>query len=215
MESYSTYRRFTDAEEAEALTAILDRYQVPYRIDREKPPVDLSFNPDRTHERILIFVPRELFGEADRALAAVAEASPELEEDHYLHDFSDDELKGVLFHSHEWSPGDGVAARKLLETRGVKVSEEEVERRRQESLTVSHQPVRGSAWLLAAGFLFALLGGVLGVVLGWSFLTMKDTDASGKEHLHYDERTRDLAKCIVLIGAISMVGWLGLRLLSR
>jgi hypothetical protein len=209
MSDFATYRTFTDPEEADALVQFLDHRGIPYRIDRARPPVDMSFDPDRTQERILIFLPRDLFAEADRAQeAAVPDETESSLKDHYLSEFSDEELLEILYKSHEWSPGDVVIARRLLESRGVEVDSAKIAGKREELVASLREPVKGPFFLITAGFLLALIGGLLGIALGWSFATFKDRDPDGHEFYKYDEKTRTLGKWMMSLGAVSLLMWL-------
>lgn len=208
MSAFATYRTFTDPEEAEALASILDHHGIPYRIDRARAVVDMTFSSDMTHERLLIFVPPDLFAEADKAQEAAIPDEPDGSfGEHYFADYGSDELLEVLHKAHEWNPGDVLIARRLLAARGVEVDTEKIAEKQQEEIAAVHKPVKGPAFLVAAGFAFAVLGGLLGFAFGWSFATMKSRDPSGKEYYHYDERTRDLGQWMLIISAISVVGW--------
>lgn len=206
MPAYATYRTFTDSEEADALRQVLAHHGIPYRIDRAKPAVDLSFDPDHAHERILVFLPLERFADADRAQEAAApDASNSDLEHHYLQDFSNEELLEILYKSHEWHPGDVMIARKLLETRGVKEDPAMIADKRLEEIIAIREPVAGPPNLIAAGFLLALLGGILGIVLGWSFVTLKERDPNGEEFYKYDGLTRSLGIWMIVSGLSSLL----------
>jgi len=209
MSSFVTYRTFTDPEEASALVQVLDHHKIPYRIDTARPPVDMSFDPDRTQERILIFVPQGCVVDADRAQETAVPS--ELDFDvggHHFQDFSDEELLDVLYKSHEWNPADVLIARRLLADRGVEVSAEAIEEKKEQLAESMRQPVKGPFFLMAAGYLLSLLGGILGIALGWSFATMKERDPSGREFYKYDEGTRRDGRWMMGIGFVSALFWL-------
>lgn len=208
MSNFATYRRFIDPEMAEELTGILDEHGIPYRVDVAKAPVDLTFSPDPTHRRILVSIPPDLFVKADEAQESIApEAADGGFGDHHLHEFADDELTEVLHNAREWHPADVVVARRLLESRGVEIEEKKVEEKQAQHLEKQRQPMRAPFVLIAAGFIFSLLGGLIGFGIGWSLVSMKERDATGKIYHRYDGRSRDLGRCMILIGGIAMIIW--------
>lgn len=209
MAEFATYRTFTDPEEAEVIVSILGKHGVPYRIDRARAPVDLTFSSDMTHERLIVCIPADLFVEADKALeSTVPEEQDESFGEHYLNDFSSEELLDLLHKAHEWSPGDVVIARRLLARRGVDADDESIAAKQQENLAAMRQPVSGDKFLIAAGFLLALLGGIFGIAIGWSYATLKDRDATGKEYYRYDSRTREIGRIIMGLGILCGFAWL-------
>jgi hypothetical protein len=210
MANLARYRTFIDSDEADELLKVLDRQGIPYRVDRDKPAVDLNFGvADPNEWRILVFIPADLFADADRALEALAVEAPVTgDADHYLNDFSDKELLELVRMSHEWSPADGLTARRMLVARGVEIDEQEIAATRQESLAASHEPVAGNEPLIAVAYVLALLGGILGFLFGWSYATMKDRDRAGRSYHHYDEATRKHGVQIMVISVVCLGLWM-------
>lgn len=208
MSTFATYRTFIDPEMAEELTRVLDEHGIPYRVERAKPPVDLAFTADQTHERVLVSIPPDLFVTADKAQESMTpDAEKDVEEDHYLNDFSDDELQEVLHKAREWHPADVIIARRLLASRGVDIEEAKIQEKQAEHLEKQRQPIRASFALLAAGFIFSLLGGLIGLGIGWSLVSMKERDATGKVCHRYDARSRELGRCMIFLGIVAMPVW--------
>lgn len=208
MSTFATYRTFLDPEMAEELTRVLDEHGIPYRIERDKPSVDLAFTADQTHERILISIPPDLFVTADKAQESM---TPEVEEggheDHFMNEFSDEELTEVLHKASEWHPADVIIARRLLESRGVEVDDAELEQKQAEHLEKRRQPIPASAALIGAGFIFSFLGGLVGLGIGWSLVSMKERDVTGKTYHRYDHRSRDLGRCMIFLGLAALPVW--------
>jgi hypothetical protein len=207
MPTFATYRTFIDPEMAEELTRVLDEHGIPYRVERAKPPVDLAFTADQTHERVLFSIPPDLFVSADRAQESMTPAEGNIDEDHYLNDFSDDELIEVLHKAREWHPADVTTARRLLASRGVDIEEAKVAEQQAKHLEKQRQPIRASFALIAVGFIFSLLGGLIGLGIGWSLVSMKERDATGKTYHRYDHRSRDLGRCMIFLGLAALPVW--------
>jgi hypothetical protein len=61
--------------------------------------------------------------------------------------------------------------------------------------------------LLIAGYIFAFLGGLIGLVIGAHMKWGKITDASGNKVLKYDEPSQKQGLIIFIIGLVSMIIW--------
>ena len=210
MAALAHYRTFIDPEEADELLRILEQQGIPCRVDRDKPAADLSFGTaDPNDFRILVFIPGDLFEEADRAIENVIADTPDKEDgEHYLSDFSDEELLEVVRKSHEWNPADVMTARRMLAARGKEIDESEVAAIRQNHLAETQKPVAGNEIYIAGAYLLAFLGGVLGFLFGWSYATMKNRDASGRSHHHYDAATRKHGVQIMVISVVCFGLWM-------
>lgn len=208
MSTFATYRSFIEPEMAEELTRVLDEHGIPYRVERDKPPVDLAFTADHTHERILVSIPPDLFVTADKALESMTPNSEEdIDYDHYLKDFSDDELVEVLHKSSEWHPADVISARRLLASRGIDIEDAKIAEKQAQHLKKQRQPIRASALLIAAGFIFSIAGGLIGLGIGWSLVSMTERDVTGKTYPRYDHRSRDLGRCMIFLGLAALPFW--------
>ena len=212
MAEFATYRSFTDPEEAEALVQVLNHHGIPFRTDRTQMSIGQTFASSAAYEQILVAVPADLFGDADKALeAAMPEETEDAFGEHYLSEFSSDELLEVLHKAHEWNPGDVVVARRLLAKRGVETDAEEIAAKQKAILEAKREPVSGNRYLITFGFFLALLGGILGAALGWSYATLKERDATGTEYYRYNEQTRKLGRWMMLVSGVCFLGWVCVR----
>ncbi len=69
--------------------------------------------------------------------------------------------------------------------------------------------------LLVAGYIFAFLGGLIGLVIGAHIKFGKITDASGNKVLKYDEASQKQGLIIFIISLVSMIIWNVIRVGMR
>jgi hypothetical protein len=58
----------------------------------------------------------------------------------------------------------------------------------------------GDSTFIIIGFIFALLGGFLGIVAGFVYSRSKHKSLSGNSYYVYDQRTRDFGSAMIFIG---------------
>lgn len=95
---------------------------------------------------------------------------------------------------------------KELSVRGATVSEDELNRYRSEHMGKLKAGIPAANGLIAAGFLCAMLGGVLGFIIGFRLLYLTDVYPQGEEFLHYNAKSRFTGKAIILLSALIMFG---------
>ncbi len=69
--------------------------------------------------------------------------------------------------------------------------------------------------LVIAGYIFAVLGGLIGLVIGAHMKWGKITDASGAKVLKYDEASQKKGLIIFIIALVSMIFWNVVRTAMR
>lgn len=128
---------------------------------------------------------------------AVGEDS--LPEDHYLHEFSNEELFEIVTKSDEWSEFDFKHSVKLLEERGVSISAEKLEELKKRRILELSKPKSLSASLIWVTYISALLGGLIGLVGGYQMLYNQKRLPNGAMVFTYDQATRSHGKSILFI----------------
>jgi hypothetical protein len=64
-----------------------------------------------------------------------------------------------------------------------------------------------SMGMLIAGYIFAFLGGLIGIAIGASLRMGKVKDASGNKVFAYNEASRKQGLFILVIGIVSLITW--------
>jgi hypothetical protein len=135
----------------------------------------------------------------------------EVEADHYLFGFSNEELLEVLEKEDEWSSFDYELAKKILNQRGVTVDPKKLAALNESRLDELRQPEKSQTFLIFLGYLFALLGGLVGIFIGWHFFSHKKTLPNGEQVYGYNETDRKHGRIIFYLAICCFVIALVLR----
>lgn len=66
---------------------------------------------------------------------------------------------------------------------------------------------KAPTWLLILGWIFAFLGGLIGIVIGAYIKFGKVKDASGTNVPRYDSGSQTQGLLIMLLGIVMMIAW--------
>ncbi len=97
----------------------------------------------------------------------------EVEADHYLFSFTNEELLEVLQKEDEWSSFDYELAKKILIQRGIAIDTQKLAALNESRLEELRQPEKKQTFLIFLGYIFALLCGLIGIFIGWHLLSHK------------------------------------------
>ena len=126
------------------------------------------------------------------------------EENTLLNEFNDEELLDVIKKPDEWAVEDIVMAQNLLEKRGKHVSDEVVEAYRNKRLEEVRKPKFGGYGTIIIGYIFAFLGGIIGIFLAASLLGKKRIFNGEKVNV-YDKATRTNAIIYLIISILDII----------
>lgn len=207
---FKTYQSFGSEEEVEAFTMILDGGEVEHLVEPIPQQADSVFGGGgQPQPKFRIKVPADEFGRVEELLEARArEVIDSVPDDHYLNEFTDEELIDVLRKPDEWSKQDILMSVILLKKHGTDITQEQIDQYREERIVELDNPVKGRAGMLILGLIFSLTGGVIGLLIGWYHWRTSKTAIAGDKVPMFDEKTRSYGKSIFWIGIISMIGWI-------
>ncbi|GAA3989564.1 hypothetical protein [Hymenobacter antarcticus] len=151
---------------------------------------------------------RQVEDEENEAL--MAEAAP----DHYLFGFSDDELFDILVKPDEWNSYDVSLARHVLRQRGREVSPDTVQLLRRHRVAEMAKPEPSQKTWIVAGYLFAAVGGILGMAIGWHLHYHKKMLSDGTQVRAFSARDRLHGFRILLLGVVGLFVSLLLQLIK-
>lgn len=146
---------------------------------------------------------------AARAASETEHLKVDLPENHYLLSSTDEELVEILAQSSEWTGYDVAHARRLVGQRGIDLKK--VEDKRAEHIHQLQWGKRASKRLILFGWIFSFLGGLIGVGIAWSLVTMKEKTAYG-EFFTYDEESRAIGGRMLKVGGAVLAAGVVLRL---
>ena len=201
MSAYQQYQSFTSPDAAQPLIELLFKHEVKFETGYDKPVFDPKMAFNATDTRFVVRLrpsdvetARQLEDEASEQL--VARADP----DHYLFGFTDDELFEVVVKRDEWSSFDVALAARILRQRGRDVTPDTVRLLRQYRAVELTRPEASQKITLLAGYLMALLGGIVGVIIGLNLLYAKKRLLDGTQGPAYSAADRAHGFRIVLLG---------------
>lgn len=216
MSQYTTYERFFNTEEAAPILAILKQYAIPFEFSAIPKTVDaviVGGGPSYLYE---VKISPEQFEPVNRLLRDKIKVDlDEVDPDYYLFSFDDFELVEIINNPDEWGRLDFVIARKILETRGIVYTTEELDAIRNKKIETLAQPENEEKGWVNAGYFFALSGGFLGILIGLVLLQSTKTLPDGRKMHRYDKATRKQAKTILFLSLIVFAVCLTLKLTGR
>lgn len=203
MSAFQQYQSFISADAAQPLIDLLFRHQVVFETGYDKPAFDpkMAFNDSETRFVVRLRpadfeAARRLEDQANEALTA--EAAP----DHYLFGFTDEELFEVVMKRDEWNSFDVALAGRILRDRGRDVTPDTIRLLRQYRAAELTQPEASQKSTIIAGYILALIGGIIGIIIGLNLLYAKKKLLDGSQGPAYSEADRAHGFRIILLGFV-------------
>jgi len=188
---FITYQKFNDPALAEELAGHLEQHGIAYFVEESSFRFDPSLVMSNAAKEYDVKIKPEDFEKVNQLLKEDENKNTdEIDKDYYLFTFTDDELMEVVTKADEWSAFDVVLARKLLVERGKNVSDKEIETINEQRIEELRQPDPPQTFWIVIGYMVALLGGVLGIFIGWHLYSYKKTLPDGERVYGYTERDR-------------------------
>jgi hypothetical protein len=203
MSQYSSYEKFFSPEQAQPVMTILKENNIPYEFASIKRVVDQVIAGGGPAYLYEIKIPDNQFNKANRVLRENIQVNlDEVAPDYYLFSFDDFELIEIFKQPDEWGRLDYAIARKILESRGIVYTNDELEALWKTRIETLAKPEKeGINWVYAGRF-FAVTGGFFGIIIGLVLLQSTKTLPDGRKVFTYDEQTRKQGKTIVIISVI-------------
>jgi hypothetical protein len=204
-------QRSRDPTILKQITELLDTAGIPYQRSALPPIFDIGKIGAGEDAEVVVSVPRNQYAAARAAMESAVYLKEDLPDSHYLVTSTDEELIEVAAHSSEWSSFDVAHARRLMAERGIdtkKIEDKRAERLRQLRLG---QPA--SKQLIFMGWVFSILGGLIGLGIGWSLAHMKEKTPDG-EFYTYDEGSRAIGRNMLRVAVAVIAIAVVLRLSS-
>lgn len=211
-QTYVSFKKYPDAKQARAIQELLLENGVECIFVNNSSQLG-SLSGEGSHEYELKLHP-ENFEKAEELLQKDAENMiKDLPEDYYLLSFSNEELHEVVVKHYEWSEFDYMLARRLLAERGHGIDETQIKAMRAQEIQALAKPEGNQKGWILAGYLFAILGGFFGVIIGYVLMTSRKTLPDGNIVHTYDMATRNQGKMILMVSLAVMLGCITLFLI--
>ena len=206
---FAVYRKFSDVKQAEELAETLKNNNVDCKLVDNSPAIDITFTGNTLQNEVQLLVKQSDFEIANDLLDKKAEEQiEEVDDDHYLFDFENEELYDILIKPDEWSAFDYKLAQKILSERGQPVNEGLIRSLKKQRLDELAKPEGGQTSWILVGYLFAFFGGVIGLLIGWLLWKRKKSLPDGRKVFAYNDKDRNHGKIIFVIGLVLFITWL-------
>jgi hypothetical protein len=207
MESeFITYQKFNDVALANELAELLEEHNIPYLIEEDTSGFDPSMVMSNAQVDYAVKIQQKDFNQVNELQKKYEEKNIEgIDKDYYLFSFTDDELLEVVTKADEWSTFDVVLARKILTDRGKNISDADLAKINQQRIEELKVPETGQTTWIILGYIFALVGGVLGLFIGWHLKSHKKTLPDGEKVYAYTEADRWHGKIIFYIAVVGTI----------
>lgn len=211
---FITFQKFNFKEDAVELASFLREKEIEYRIEDSSSGLDGNFGNTEFTKDCLIKLQQKDFEKADELLLQLSSRLIEtVDSTHYLFDFTNEELKEIIVKKDEWNHFDYLLAQRILSERGEEINPAQIEiHRKQRIEDLSKPEEKQTTWILL-GYFFALLGGFLGIFIGWYLKTHQKTLPNGERVFNYSESDRRNGRRILVIGILSLTFWILVKIL--
>lgn len=205
---WMTLQTFASEIEAEPLLSLLKENQLTYQIIEDAHQGGDSLNLELQNRGITVFHVQVFPKDLERAgrileLSAGKEVQ-EIEDDDYISAFSNDELLEILKQPDEWNKVDYQLALKFMRERGHAIDDAQLSQWMKERIAQLEKPDIASAPMMIAGYLFAVVGGIIGLLIGMQLVFFRKRLPDGRKVQTYSEKDRNQGRIMMAISVIAM-----------
>lgn len=202
-QNFIAFRNFPTLIQAQELETLLNKNNIKTLLADNIAPVDITFSGSTVQNQYEVKIETSDFKHADAILEKEAENLLDtIDKDYYLLSFTNEELYEVLLSSDEWSVFDYKLAQRILTNRGKTIDPEMLASLKKERLKILAKPEENQKPWIIAGYIFSLLGGGIGIIIGYSLWKSKKTLPNGERVYSYTTEDRKSGKRIFLISTI-------------
>jgi hypothetical protein len=206
---YLTYQKFSVQSEAVKFSEFLTKHDIKFQVEEISSSLDSTFGVSELSKEFRIKIDKQDFEKVENISLSFYEKELEsVDSGHYLNEFSDQELMEILLKYDEWSKFDYLLAKKLLKQRGNEISNEMLDSMSKQRITELSKPSKIQAIWIVFGYLLSLLGGLLGLVIGWHLLTHRKTLPNGEVIYGYSLNDQKHGSRILILGFVSITIWI-------
>ena len=168
---YITYRKYNDQILLVEMLDLLKQNGIDYIVD-DTANFDITYTTSETRKEFRLKLQKDDFKKADELLLnAYSKHLNEVDSNHYLLEFSNEELIDVLAKPDEWSQFDYLLAQKILKEKGQEISAAQIESLQNSRIKELSKPAESQTGLIIFAYILALLGGFLSIIIGWHLAT--------------------------------------------
>ena len=192
------FRRFIVAGQAKKLAEELGNKGIECQLIDNSLSAEITFSSN-----IELMIRQSDFEKANKILDEKAEILlVDINKEHYLFDFTNDELYDILAKPDAWNPLDYKLAQQILNDRGQVVNEDLLKTLKQARLAELSKPDKGQTVWIIVGYIFSFTISIIGLIIGWYLWKTKKTLPGGEKIYVYSKNDRIHGQLIFLIGII-------------
>jgi hypothetical protein len=207
-EDYFTFQKFSDEVAALELTTVLKKHNIDVLLENASPNFDPTFANSELTKEYRVKLLKKDFEQARQLLLELSTAQlGDVDPNHYLFDFSDEELFELINKQDEWSAFDFLLAQKILKERGKEITPAAIEGARKKRLQELSSPEKSQSSWIVFGYLSALCGGLLAIFIGWYLRYHKKTLPDGNSVYAYNAADRRSGYKIFVLGIVFSILW--------
>lgn len=212
LDNYAVFKKFWNIDLAKDIVDVLKQNDISFKLLDNSPAVDISFSGNTFQKELEIHIRQSDFERANELLEKHAEMFlDQVDKGHYLFDFTNEELYEILCKPDEWNSFDYKLSQKILANRGLVVNDELIKALRNTRMDDLAKPENGQKPWIFIGYLFAILGGILGLFIGWYLWTYQKTLPDGQKVYAYSKSDQIHGRIIFFVGLGSFVFWVLVR----
>lgn len=202
-EELSLFRKYRSKDEAEAVVNFLIKNGIDAQLGDNIPVFDITFSGSTAQHEFEIKLKEEHFAKAESIL--IEEASKEINnipEDHYLFNFSQEELYDILRKYDEWGELDYNLAIQILRNKGVQIDDSYIHKLKEARISELSKPEKMDTSWIALGYILSLFTVLIGAFYGYYYMHSKKTLPNGKKVYMFTEQDRKRGGIFLKINAI-------------
>ena len=207
------YQTYPNQAVAQGLLTLLDDQRIVYTTDHAPARFNAALGMASDEQFVVRLRPDDFTRVRQLEEKQAADSLGELPSDYYLFAFSNAELWELLAQPDAWSSHDVALATRLLRERGETLTDEALLALRTRHTAALAAPDASPTGWIVAGYALSVLGGILGMAIGWSLWRYRKTLPDGRTVPGFSETARYHGRVMLALGSATLALGLGLRLL--
>ncbi len=201
---FSVFKKFPTIEQANEIASLLEENNIQVTLVNNSPALDITFSGNTLQNEFELKILPKDFEKAISILNNEVDISlDQLDKNHYLFEFSVSELFDILLKPDEWSEFDFLLARKILESKGEKIDSESLRKFYKQRIIELSKPEEVKKHWIILGYLLSILGGVIGIAMGWYLWSYKKPLPNGQKVFYFSSSDRVNGKLMFFIGIVA------------
>jgi hypothetical protein len=135
------YKKFFEQDQVNGLVDILKENEIAYSVSEDRESLDSLYGDKQFKQQYFVKIKKADFETVDNILINQArEHLDNVDKDHYLFTFSNEELYDILSKPDEWSEFDFLLAQKILRDKGERIGDEQIKNLKNERIRELAKP---------------------------------------------------------------------------